>query len=133
MTCPARNQKLTPAACPEHILGVSDSHELLRCRACPRGQALMATVGIGDNFYGPEEDCTPNTEEKPVEKQTYTMKELAVLLGVPPKAVSNARYMKTKNPLPGSLIAAVRDGMTAQGVTWDQVVNSHAVESGSGA
>lgn len=100
MPCPAHNRKLTPAACPEHILSIADGRELLRCRACPRGQALMATVRISDSFYGPEEGCAPNTEENQVKKQTYTAKELAALLGLSPKDVTNAKYVKSKTPCP---------------------------------
>lgn len=63
-------------------------------------------------------------QENRMEKKNYTIKELAALLGVSPKDVANAKYVQNKEPRPGSNIAAIRDGMTARGITWDQVVTA---------
>ena len=59
-------------------------------------------------------------------ERTYTVAELAGLLGLSPKDVSNAKYSKTKNPLPGSQIGAVLEGMRLRGITWNQVVPAYA-------
>jgi hypothetical protein len=58
------------------------------------------------------------------EKRTYTVKELASLIGVSPKDVQNAKFSPAKEPIPGSKNHTIRQYMTAEGITWDQVVRA---------
>lgn len=123
MTCPARNPKLSPSACPAHILGIADGREIQHCRACPHGLALMATVKQTAILSEPDVLNSQHLEGELMEKQMYTIRELAALLGVSPKDVANAKNAKSKNPMPGTKIATVRDGMSASGITWEQVAS----------
>lgn len=63
-------------------------------------------------------------QERKMESKTYTASELAALLGVSPSDIANAKYVKSKNPKPGTKMAAVRDGMADRGITWEQLVNT---------
>ena len=138
VTCPARNPQLRPSACPAFILRITDSREIQRCRACPHGQALVATAPAIRPIppENPEEARSapppvalhPETNKEEVprvenEKPTYTMKELAELLGYNLKDVQNARYVKTVNPVPGTKIHAVREAMRERNITWEQIVS----------
>lgn len=58
-----------------------------------------------------------------MDDKTYTMPELAGLIGVPVKVVSNAKYSKSA-PRPGSNIHLVIEKMKEMGITWDHVVSA---------
>ena len=55
--------------------------------------------------------------------KTYTISELAELIGIDVKIVSNAKYSKD-NPRPGSNIHRVIEKMDEMGITWDMVVSA---------
>jgi hypothetical protein len=63
----------------------------------------------------------PERKEGKMERETYTTRELADLLGLNIVAINNAKQQKPKNPQPGSAIHAVTEAMKARGITWEQV------------
>ncbi|MCL1939562.1 MAG: hypothetical protein FWG04_02740 [Desulfovibrionaceae bacterium] len=64
------------------------------------------------------------TQENTMTKQTYTTSELAAALGVTVRDIANAKYSPAKNPIPGSGVHTVREGMREKNITWEQVVLS---------
>jgi hypothetical protein len=145
MTCPALAPNAWPSACTTRILRMTDNREIPRCRVCPRGRELTATVpGFKPGRLHP--DTFPQTDkpeatmeqsaqtpqtplktdepEATMEKTTYTTRELADLLGKPLYDVTNAKYSKAAVPKPGSKIAAVCEAMRERGISWDRIVST---------
>lgn len=128
MTCPAHDPKAPRYACWQRIPCITDRQDILLCQQCPYGRALMATVATMPEFVQQAVDVEAVTQQADLTKQeiimsnkTYTMPELAELIGVDVKIVSNAKYSKG-TPRPGSNIHLVIDKMDQAGITWDQVV-----------
>jgi len=105
--------------------------ERLHMRLTP--EACRALREKKANFHegkeGPPPQCEgcqgvrmDGTQGAEMEKKTYTITELAMLLGAPRRVVENAKQWKSSNPRPGSGVHAVQEGMKARGITWDQVV-----------
>ena len=57
-------------------------------------------------------------------KQTYTVSELARLIGASNQDVHNARAYRESLSVPGTKSHAVREGMKAHDITWEQVVSA---------
>lgn len=123
MTCPARTPKAPRYTCWERIPQITDRREILLCQQCPYGRQLMATVA-----NAPEFDPQAVNEQPALQKETaveqvkkYYMSELAALIGVEAKVLSNAKYSRG-TPRPGSKIHFVNEKMKEMGITWENVV-----------
>lgn len=84
MNCTVLKRDISVDECAEYILSRQESRELVPCRSCPVGLALMATVRqAAGAFYEPEKEesivdtMTPHGEEK-----TYSQGEIARMAGV---------------------------------------------------
>ena len=125
MTCPARTPKAPIYTCWERIPQITDRREILLCQQCPYGRQLMDTVA-----NAPEFDPQALKEQPPLQKETaveqakkYYMSELAALIGVDAKVLSNAKYSR-RTPRPGSKIYFVVEKMKELGITWENVVSA---------
>ena len=128
--CPQQNAEISETACPERILAFTDNRLLGKCRACPRGLMLMSTVSGKGRYCQPEEPAQPEKQPLPPQEETtmaeaqktYTMHELAALLGVAYKGIKNTRQFKDASSRPGSRAYAIREALRERGISWDQVV-----------
>lgn len=131
MTCPARDTKAPRYTCWQRIPQIADRREILLCQQCPYGRALMATVATMSEFdphsavnvEAVAQLSASTKQEMIMNDKTYTMPELAGLIGVPVKVVSNAKYSKS-TPRPGSNIHLVIEKMKEMGITWDHIVSA---------
>ncbi len=130
MTCPAHDPKAPRYACWQRIPQIADRQDILLCQQCPYGRALMATVATMPEVVPQAVDAEavaqqaiPKKQEIIMSDKTYTISELAELIGIDVKIVSNAKYSKG-TPRPGSNIHLVVEKMREMGITWDKVVSA---------
>ena len=123
MTCPARTPKVPRYTCWERIPQITDRREILLCQQCPYGRQLMATVAKATEFAPQAVNEQPDLQKETAVEQTktYYMSELAALIGVDTKVLSNAKYSRG-TPRPGSKIHLVLEKMKEMGITWENVV-----------
>lgn len=91
-----------------------------------KGHAAQMPYPVG-GFWMPTRNRkkeNPMPEENTT-KNTYTVREIAELIGVSAKDVQNAKHSKTKDPKPGSANHTIRIYMASKGITWEQIVNGH--------
>lgn len=117
MHCTAMNRGVSAGECTEYILSCWESRKLRVCRACPVGQALMATVRPATAFYEPEAE-----EHMPKKKHIPTNAQLAEAAGL---TAGNIGYLLSErrhgrrltSPSMGKLQAA----LDRLGLSWDDL------------
>ena len=123
MICPRHDPRAPLYTCWQRIPDITDPLEILRCQQCAHGRALIATVkrhlDADQETSGAVE--APPQEDIIMDKKTYTVSELADLLGVESKHIYNAKASKGI-PSSGSMKRVVVDEMRKRGITFDQVV-----------
>ena len=134
MTCPARTPKAPRYTCWERIPQITDRREILLCQQCPYGRQLMATVAKTPEFDPQAENEQPALQKETAVEQVkkYYMSELAALIGVDAKVLSNAKHSRG-TPRPGSKIHLVSEKMKEMGITWENVVPACRRESANSA
>ena len=134
MTCPARTPKAPRYTCWERIPQITDRREILLCQQCPYGRQLMATVANAPEFDPQAVNEQPSMQKETAVEQAkkYYMSELAALIGVDAKVLSNAKYSRG-TPRPGSNIHFVVEKMKEMGITWENVVPACRRESANSA
>jgi hypothetical protein len=120
--------------------GVNIADDVPQCSGCP--EAALATApaasarfrrkhAFGASGFLPKEkeepdelenelETEPEQEDPQVQKPTYTLRELAELLGFTYADVTNAKH--AKNPIPSGTSYAVLEAMRERGIAWDQIV-----------